>query len=326
MKIILYSLLFIFLTNTSISGVVDRKVATPQISTNKADIKNTPANLQPLKVDLKAVQKKFYSSKTTENIKTVYHNKDEISKIKLRVGMRSLLQLDKVETISSYIVGNSKIFKVQGIPSKSHDGGILPNILTIKALYPGADTNLTVLTESGRVYTFYLRSIPISSWESPDITIYVKLFSDDIYPAREQFIKNIGEVEEKITPNFNSANAKSNNDYLNTIETASKPNTHYKIYGDKAIAPYAVYDDGAFTYFDFRHNLTSDRLPVVYKVVDGFDTITNFRMEKGFLIAESLSPEGWTLRNGNKTACIKATLDINKAHPKPPRTQYDGGF
>lgn len=63
---------------------------------------------------------------------------------------------------------------------------------------------------------------------------------------------------------------------------------------------------------------------MVYKVVDGYDTITNFRMEKGFLIAESLSPEGWTLRNGKQTVCIKPSKALDKVHPRPPRTQFEG--
>ena len=328
MKHLITFLTVMLITIPAYAGVVDKKVATPTVTESKPE-ETTDGMLRidspALSVDLKAVQKAFNTSANTDNIKTFYYDENKISKIKLRVGMRSLIHFDKTEVVSSYIVGNSSIFKVQGIPSKAHESGIVPNILTIKALYPGADTNLTVITESGRVYTFYLRSYPITSWEVPDITIYMKLFDDELYPTKEYFASDIKEeIDKRVLPNFSGANVKSDADYLNSIEIEEKPNMHYRIFGDKTIAPYAVYDDGVFTYFDFRHNLTSDRLPVVYKVVDGYDTITNFRMEKGFLIAESLSPEGWTLRNGNQTVCIKPSKALEKVHPRPPRTQFEG--
>jgi type IV secretory pathway VirB9-like protein len=77
------------------------------------------------------------------------------------------------------------------------------------------------------------------------------------------------------------------------------------MFGDKEIAPFGVYDDGKWTYFDFRKHFISNRLPVAYKVIDKYDSIVNVRVENGFLIAESLSPEGWTLKNGKKTICIR---------------------
>jgi len=76
--------------------------------------------------------------------------------------------------------------------------------------------------------------------------------------------------------------------------------------GEEEIAPYAVYDDGNWTYFDFRdQGFANDRLPVIYKVVDGFDSIINSRVENGFLVAESISKEGWTLKNGHKVVCVR---------------------
>ena len=97
-------------------------------------------------------------------------------------------------------------------------------------------------------------------------------------------------------------------DYLKTLPPTETINADYRIVGDLDIAPRGVFDDGEWTYFDFRKAPTSDRTPVVMKVVDGYDSLVNTRWENGFLVAETTSSEGWTLKNGHKYVCVKKRL------------------
>ena len=304
-KLLTLSLAYLMFTASGFAKVADNK----NISKVNVDQIPSPAELGESEIinslddlNLKAVQEAFDKSKNSDNVIYFNYHAGLTAKVRLRVGMRSLISLDKSEVIKSYLVGNHNVFKVSPIASKAHKSGVIPNLLTVKPLYPGADTNLTVITNSDRVYNFYLRSDPTDSKHVPHLTVYITLNHQD-------GLNNFAEDNPKTEENryqFFFLQKESSGDYLKQISQL-KPNTNYKIYGDAEIAPFAVYDDGAFTYFDFRHKLPSDRLPVIYKVVDKFDTIVNFRTTGGFLIAESVSTEGWTLKNSAKTACVKQT-------------------
>lgn len=279
--------------------------------------------VDPMTTNLRAVQEAFDKSNPNENV-VYFDYKPEITyKLRTRVGIRTLIHLEQGESIKSYLVGNPKIFDVESISDKEYTRGFVPNLITVKPIYPGADTNLTIITESGRIYNFYLRSDPIDSETVPLFTVYVSFSVKDkiqeyvdITEKKELF--NLIKPE-KVKP-IQVINSKNNHkktskifkiegaediDYLSTLEQTDNINPLYRIYGHEDIQPFAVYDDGNFTYFDYRHRLPSDRLPVIYKVVDGYDTVTNFRQEKGFLIAESISAEGWTLKNGKLYVCVK---------------------
>jgi type IV secretory pathway VirB9-like protein len=76
------------------------------------------------------------------------------------------------------------------------------------------------------------------------------------------------------------------------------------MYGERAIAPNAVWDDGHQTYISFRGGTPSKRLPAVYRLVDGYGTIANYHYRDGFIVVDSISTEGWMLIDGTKTVCI----------------------
>jgi type IV secretory pathway VirB9-like protein len=250
--------------------------------------------------DLREIQKAFNWSGTDKNISEFKWHPNKISKVNLRVHMKTLIYLPDDEKVAAYQLGDDFSFKVSSFGEK------FPYLLDIQPLYAGVDSNLNIIGESGRVYSFYLRSYAVKSKTLPDFTIYVKA-----PPIRDksgfQFPEERSTTAEKEVSKKERllVTLQKNNDYLKNISDPSQININYKIRGDKEIAPYAVYDDGKWTYFDFRGEFVSDRLPVIYKVVDKFDSVVNTRMENGFLIAESLSPDGWTLKNGRKTVCIR---------------------
>lgn len=280
------------------------------------------------KINLGVIQDAFFESDDSENVKYVQWTPDVTTKVRLRVGMQTILILPDGETISSASLGNSFAFKIGEVGKK------FPNRLIVTPSQVGVDTNLVVIGESGNVYSFYLFSDPLDSEYVPDLVVYIidsssqsfKPFQYDRCSSQE--LKNREDPKEepiqtRIETLWSEEKlvelAKTKDDYLATLADPSTVNTAYKMYGDEEVAPFAVYDDAQWTYFDFRGILASDRLPVAYKVVDGFDSVVNTRMEKGFMIAESLSPEGWTLKNGNKTICIKPTKDLHKIHGKRSR-------
>jgi type IV secretory pathway VirB9-like protein len=278
--------------------------------------------VDPMKTNLRAVQEAFDISEVTANVAQFEYNPNETYKVRTRVGMITLIHLDEVESIKSFLLGNQGVFEVSPIKNDQYTNGIVPNLITVKPIYPGVDSNMTIISESGRVYNFYLRSDPIDSWTVPHLTVYVQLPMTDKVQRFLDMNEQLKQEEEHpavaVAPEENPQNqnhkkrsnvftveSSKKRDYLKTLQDTDNINTEYRIFGHEDIQPWYVYDDGNFTYFDYRHTLPSDRMPVLYKVVDGYDTVVNFRQEKGFLIAESLSTEGWTLRNGKLYVCVK---------------------
>jgi len=279
---------------------------------------------QPLKrnFNLRQVQKAFNNSKLTDNIANFTYNPKQIYKVKTRLHTDTMIYLPKGEKIMFYSLGDDYVFEVNVFPDE------IPNLIRVKSLYSGADTSLSVISKSGKNYSFYIRSYGVKDKSLPDLAVFIKFKERNSF----QFVGYKSKVQEhqvktvKLSKKDKEYNKRlkilkdlqKDNDYLKSIKDPNKININYKIYGDKEIAPFGVYDDGKWTYFDFREDFVSNRLPVVYKVIDDYDSVVNTRIENGFLIAESISPSGWTLKNGDKSVCIKPKDNLLKKYaPKP---------
>lgn len=234
----------------------------------------------------------FNSDNPRGNILMYEYEKDVSYLVRLRVGVATVISLPENEKITFFSLGNHEAFKI------SFDEQI-PNLLSILIAQNEVESNLVVKTDLGSVYNFFLSSKSLSEKDKPTFTAFVVKDRD-----QEDFIR------EKVL----LRDLKNNNDYIKKVESLDKLNTSYKISGDKEIAPIFVYDDGKWTYFDFGKSFVSDRLPNIYKVIDKYDSVTNTRIENNLLIAQSLSPEGWSLKNGKKVVCVKPRKNLKEVY------------
>jgi len=253
-----------------------------------------------------SVQKAFDNSKPSENIKNFNYDPNKIVKVRLRLNMNTLIVLPSDEEIDAFVLADSYAFTATPLSEKK----TMLNMINLKGMVAGTDTNFKVIGKSGKIYNFYLRTDPVTSAYVPDFTIYIHAAPENFFFQRGIEDNAMGKkVTDILPPPYPAANIldlqSAKVDYLKSLPDPVHANINYRMTGDFEIAPTGVYDDDQWTYFDFRKKLPSDRLPVIYKVVDGIDTLINTRMEKGFLIAESISKEGWSLRNGGKTVCIR---------------------
>lgn len=246
----------------------------------------------PEKISASKIQKSFDKASSKDNVLIFKYDQEETYKINLRTSISTVINLPEGEKITFFTLGDKKTFS-------ANFNKQLPNILSLKTLFSGFDTNLIIKTDLGSVYNFYLRSFDEDSDVLPHFTVYV--------------IKNSNQ-EQVINEKELLKTLKSNNDYIKKIPSLEKLNTQYKIKGDKEIAPIFVYDDGKWTYFDFGKNFVSDRLPTAYKVIDKFDSVLNTRTEGNLIIAQSLGVEGWTLKNGDKQVCIYPKVSLTKIY------------
>lgn len=227
----------------------------------------------------------FSADKPKGNIVIYKYDQGVTYPIKLKLAVATIVNLPENEKITFFSSGDSSLFKI------TYDKEI-PNLISIRTLVEDAESNLVIKTDVGSVYNFYLNSYPLneSEKEKPNFTIYVVKDKNQEDEAREHILLR---------------DLKENNDYIKKVKSLEKLNTSYKIKGDKEIAPLFIYDDGKWTYFDFGKNFVSDRLPNVYKIVDEFDVVINTRIEGNLIVAQSLSVDGWNLKNGEKFVCVR---------------------
>ncbi len=120
---------------------------------------------------LDAVQKKFWSPsrKPSDNTLNIKFVAGETHKIRTRANMTTTIILDG-DKIASVIIGDSVGFEMKELGTSKYD---LSNILTIKPKLIGIDTNLTIIGESGNIYSFYVFSTDHKNRRNPAFLVFV---------------------------------------------------------------------------------------------------------------------------------------------------------
>jgi type IV secretion system protein VirB9 len=220
-----------------------------------------------------------------EHIKVMNYNPHAIHKYTGFYGYQSSILFENGEIIQSITMGDTKGWQL--VPQG--------NRLFIKPIDDIADTNATIIT-SRRVYYFELHADEATGLDDPRLAYEVRflypLFNDD------GLYSNGGNV-------FEQVNVASSVLDLNDIEIVKKGiNFNYSVshvQGSESIVPIKAFDDGKFTYLQFRKHT---EFPAVFFVNSrGSEALVNFRVENDFLIIERIASV-FTLRSGSSTACL----------------------
>lgn len=202
-------------------------------------------------------------------IHTIMYSPDEVFKFTGHYGYQSSIVLEEDEEILTISMGDSVPWQIT--PSD--------NRIFLKPVEQDAQTNMTLLTNK-RNYLFELHAEEADSIEDPDL-IWVLKF---IYPTQSVIRKKKEKLREP------------------EIEGYEKFNFNYTIRGAQAFAPIKIYDDGEFTYFEFRDK--NAEIPAFYHVDDrGKEYLINFRARDNLIIVERVS-DRFTLRHGEDIVCV----------------------
>lgn len=276
-----------------------------------------------------AIQRAWDNAPGNAGIYAVRYTPETVFKIRVREFMTTTIVLPEWESVAKQILGDNYGFKVEQ-PQ--------PHILVLRAAIAGADTTLTVIGESGRVYPFYVRSEGYNSDNLPDVAVYVKAARPDDAPASPgasspQAAKagtdgaaapsKTHETKAAASKPVRSETGLEDPDWLKDIAfDPAKLRFDFTMSGDKSIAPDRVFSDGIFTYFDYGERWNESDLPVVYRVVDGVDTPVNTRSRSTMLIAESAG--AFTLRNGQRVVCVRPENYVPDGSYRPlPKLQTE---
>jgi type IV secretion system protein VirB9 len=187
---------------------------------------------------------------------------------------QSYIEFEKGETIKTISMGDTQAWQTV----------VVENKLFIKPILNFAATNMTIMTNK-RTYHFELDALETLDVTEDNVLFYIKF----MYP--EEGDKNI------VT--FSTTRKRNDMPDLRNLE---RYNFDYEFSGSDNIAPTKVFDDGEFTYMEFRNN--NDEIPAIFSVnSSGYETMINYRIVENYIVVEQLATQ-FTLRSGADIVCV----------------------
>ncbi|KOS35190.1 conjugal transfer protein [Helicobacter pylori] len=290
-----------------------------------------PAHLNHPMQDLNAIQGSFFDKNRSKmsNTLNIDYFQGQTYKIRLRYAMATLLFFSK--PISDFVLGDKVGFDAKILESNDR-------ILLIKPLQIGVDSNISVIDNEGKIFSFYVFSTTFTSSKHPNLQVFIE---DKNYYSNA-FIKPQKENKENALENTPTNNKPLKEEPLKEEKEETKEKEEETItIGDNtnamkivkkdiqkgykalkssqrkwyclgicskksklSLMPKEIFNDKQFTYFKFDKRLALSKFPVIYKVVDGYDNPVNTRIVGDYIIAEDVSAK-WTLRLGKDYLCIR---------------------
>ncbi|WP_120941035.1 TrbG/VirB9 family P-type conjugative transfer protein [Helicobacter pylori] len=281
-----------------------------------------PANLNHPMQDLNAIQGSFFDKNRSKmsNTLNIDYFQGQTYKIRLRYAMATLLFFSK--PISDFVLGDKVGFDAKILESNDR-------ILLIKPLQIGVDSNISVIDNEGKIFSFYVFSTTFTSSKHPNLQVFIddknyysnafmkpqnkenalenapinnKPLKEEKEETKKEETITIGDstnamkiVKKDIQKGYRALKSSQRKWYcLGICSKKSKP----------SLMPEEIFNDKQFTYFKFDKKLALSKFPVIYKVVDGYDNPVNTRIVGDYIIAEDVSAK-WTLRLGKDYLCIR---------------------
>jgi type IV secretion system protein VirB9 len=206
-------------------------------------------------------------------IQIINYNPDDVFSFTGFYGYQSSIEFAEDETVESISMGDSLAWQI--VPSGRR--------IFLKPIEPDAVTNMTVLSNH-RLYHFELHAEE----------------AEDIHDERLVFTLRFLYPDEGAVAGGGIHQYASSS--LPDLETPEKYNFDYTVSGSEMSAPIKVFDDGEFTYFQFRNK--NAEVPAFFTVdMMGNESIVNYRVAGEYIVLERVASV-LTLRNGRDITCV----------------------
>lgn len=208
-------------------------------------------------------------------VRTLMYQPDEVYRFVGHYRYQSSIEFGADEEIRTISMGDSTSWMLN--PSG--------NRLFLKPIEQDATTNMTLITNR-RTYLFELLARETDDIDDPSMTFILRFMYPDEEGPGTEIVSN----------------------YLDSVpipeldEHPEKYNFDYTISGADVIAPLRIFDDGQFTYFQFR-NVNAD-VPAFFLVDDrGEESLINYRTRGDYIVIERVARK-FTLRHGKDIVCV----------------------
>ena len=210
-----------------------------------------------------------------------------VMSVQTKVRFTTLIILPEGEHILDFVCGDKDFWVVSGAD----------NLAYVKPAKAGASTNLNLITDSGRVYSFLLTE----ENTDPDLKLYVVVDDVVVRGKTSKHWYTAADVEvfrheaEQARQDAAAARALSEKASAQSIAAfrASYPiqlRFSYQFRAqEKPFFVSAIYHDGQFTYI---HAHTSE-LPSLYELRDGGPNLVPFQVENGIYIVPKVLERGY---------------------------------
>ncbi len=234
-------------------------------------------------------------------IRTLVYDPSQVVVIKGHAGFQQMIQFGEGEKIESLSIGDSLAWQV--VPNK--DG----NLLFLKPVEPKAHTNLAVVSNR-RSYAFELIAVNLIA-EVGDMSYIVRFR----YPQEE---------DAKVQAQLAAVEHDKQQEVVPDRKLdPSAWNLDYTFQGKTGLAPLHAFDDGTFTYFQFRER---QDVPAIFLVTDGKnESLLNYHVSGKYVVVERTGKQ-FTLRSREGEVCVyneaafKAAPDTVAKTPMPVET------
>lgn len=225
---------------------------------------------------------------TDSRIRTLRYSPNEVYQFIGHYGYQSTIEFGEDEKILTVSVGDSIAWMVN--PSG--------NRLFLKPIEQNALTNMTVITDK-HSYLFELHAEETTDIRDREMVFQLRF----IYPQADVSDLTFSQFEAQ--PDLE--------------RDSDKMNFRYTIRGSNVIEPIRIFDDGNFTYFEFRDQ--NAEIPAFFRVDGaGNEELINFRKRGNYIVVERVASR-FTLRRGPEILCV-----YNDASPQTPIPQPEKSF
>ncbi|MEX3555430.1 MAG: TrbG/VirB9 family P-type conjugative transfer protein [Burkholderia gladioli] len=221
------------------------------------------------------------------------YNPTETYQIAYRPGEATVIEFEKGEKLEGGGMGDGKAWTA----------GRAGNGFFFKPKAVKAGTNLILLTNKRR---YVLKLIQVAKH---DQAIWSLTFD---YP----------DTRAKAAAAVSARSAEARTLLEQTGNAASTANSDYDMQGDTTLAPTALWDDGRFTYFEFK---SSRDLPLIYRVFeDGSEALVNPDDVRGPVLAVHDTARRYNLRLGDAVLGIRNNAYRPDGQLNPSATTIPG--
>ena len=221
---------------------------------------------------------------TDSRIRTVRYSDNEVYQFIGHYGFQSEIQFATDEKIQTVSIGDSVAWLVN--PSG--------NRLFLKPVEQNALTNMTVITDK-HSYIFELHAEETKNIRDKDMVFALRF----IYPQNELVDGGMGGGG---VGGVTGGGASQIEELPDIAKHPEKFNFNYTVRGATNIEPLRVFDDGEFTYFEFREK--NAEIPAFFRVNSNLDEeLVNFRKRGNYIVVEKVASR-FTLRRGPDILCV----------------------
>lgn len=211
--------------------------------------------------------------KIDHRVRTIIYQPDEVYIYTGHYRYQTSIEFAKDETIQTISMGDSTGWMMNPAGNR----------LFLKPIEQDATTNMTLITNK-RTYLFELHARDTDDINDPQMTFILRFIYQD-----EGDLQTVGSGLDSVPT-------------LDIAENPQKYNFSYTISGPEATAPLRIFDDGEFTYFQFRDKNTE--VPAFFWVDgQGNESLINYRTRGDYIVVERVATR-FTLRHGNDVVCV----------------------